>query len=589
MFVKVIKSRKMPKILKRVGKIKTENMKKITTYLTLLLCAWFILGAEKSNAQCAANFSYSIGANGNVTFTANCTPANTITTSYYWNFGNSATQTSTGSPIASTTYTANGTYSVNLFFITQPTCSNTITYTINITNAITPTCNINANFASSSNPNGGKTFTSTSTGTVAGTTYQWNYGDGSPWGSGAISSHTYATNGTYNVTLYANNNFSVNCMDSTVIPVTVSNISTPCTLTANYAYTQLSNGQVTFTSTSTGTVSISYFYWQFGDGGTANGNPTAHTYTNNGTYQATLTVYNTSVTCFSSVVQTITVNSNSITPCNLVAGFNHTVGAGGNVTFANASTGTNLNSTYYWNFGDGFTSTSQNPSHTYASAGAYNVLLLVNNQSNPACIDTVVQSVNVTGIACVANSNFSLSPATPSLVWNATPSFPYNVVAATWNWGDNSSSNMLYASHTYSASGTYSICLSVTVSCGGSSQTCVNQFIFKSMQSAQMIQVNVVQPALTPTAIKDSEIETINWSVFPNPNNGKFEVKMDGTGNETVKIKVYSLIGQMVYETETVNDNNAKSIDLDKVSNGVYFIKVSSNNKEFTKKVVINK
>lgn len=564
-------------------------MKKITTYLTMLLCAWFILGAKKSHAQCAANYSYAINANGNVTFTAYCTPSNSITTNYYWNFGNSTTFTATGNPTASTNYTANGTYTVNLFFYTAPSCSNTISYTINITNAPTSTCNINANFVTTTGANGLKNFTSTSTGTVAGTTYTWNYGDGSPLGSGITSSHTYTANGTYSAILYANNNFSVNCMDSTVIGVTVSNISTPCTLTVNYNHTQLTNGQVTFTSTSTGTVAVSYFYWQFGDGGTANGNPTAHTYTSNGTYNATLTVYNTSVTCFSSVVHTITVTSNSTTPCNLVAGFNHTVGSGGNVSFANASTGTNGNSTYYWNFGDGFTSTSQNPTHTYSSAGAYNVLLLVNNQTNPTCIDTVMQSINVTGIPCVANSNFSLSPATPSLVWNATPSFPYNVVAATWNWGDNSSSNTLYASHTYSASGTYSICLSVTVSCGGSSQTCVNQFIFKSMQSAQMIQVNVVPPALTPTAIKTSEIETINWSVFPNPSNGKFDVKMDGNSNEIVNIKVFSLIGEMVYETETTNDNVAKSIDLEKVSNGVYFIKVNSNNKEFTKKIIINK
>lgn len=562
-------------------------MKKITTYLTLVLCTWFILGATKTQAQCAANYSYNINANGNVTFTAYCTPSNSINTQYYWNFGNSTTFTATGNPTASTTYTANGTYTVSLFFITVPSCSNVVNYTINITNAVTPTCNLNTNFTSTSGANGLKNFTSTSTGTVAGTTYQWNYGDGSPLGGGPTSSHTYTANGTYNVKLFANNNFSVNCMDSTIIPVTVSNL--PCGLTASFTYTLGANGLVNVSSTSTGTTAGTVYSWQFNPSSYVSGNPASFTYTNNGVYTVTLMAINNSVTCTSWQTQTLSITNISVTPCNLVAGFNHTVGAGGNVAFANSSTGTNLNSTYYWNFGDGLTSTSQNPSHTYASAGAYNVLLLVNNQSNPACIDTVMQSVNVTGIACVANSNFSLSPATPSLVWNATPSFPYNVVAATWNWGDNSSSNMLYASHTYSASGTYSICLSVTVSCGGSSQTCVNQFIFKSMQSAQMIQVNVVQPALTPTAIKDSEIDAINWSVFPNPNNGKFEVKMDGAGNETVKIKVYSLIGQMVYETETVNDNTAKSIDLDKVSNGIYFIKVSSNNKEFTKKVVVNK
>ncbi len=727
-------------------------MKKITTYLTILLCAWFILGAQKSNAQCAANYSYAINANGNVTFTAYCTPSNTFNTQYYWNFGNSTTFTATGNPTASVTYTANGVYTVNLLFLTVPSCSNSVSYTINITNAITPTCSINANFGYIQGSNGFVNFFSTSTGTVAGTSYSWHFGDLSSNGSGVSTSHTYTSNGTYNVVLYANNNFSVSCNDSIVIPV---NVNSFCTLNAGFTYNQGSNGNVNFASISTGTTVATNYIWQFGDATpNGSGNPVSHTYNNNGVYSATLTAVNNSATCMSSVVHTFTItnalnctlnasfnsviNSNglvnftststgttgttvftwyygdattgngvtsshtyatnswynvtlvlsdgpcthtasgaitvttvpcslnasytytqganglvnflsnstgttsmsyytwqfgdattgfnnpvshnylpgtyvatltvnngtfsancidtytqSITiappPCNLTANYSYTIGANGSVNFESYSSGTNPNTTYFWDFGDGFTGTGIITSHTYNSAGSYNVLLLVNNQTNPTCIDTIVQSVNVTGIPCIANSNFSLAPSTTTLVWNATPSFPYNVVAATWSWGDNTTSNTLYSSHTYSASGTYSICLSVSVSCGGSSQTCVNQFIFKSMQSAQMIQVNVLPPTSITTGIKNSTSETINWSVFPNPNSGKFEVKMDGNSNEIVKMKVYSLIGEMIYETEIANDNIAKRIDLDNISNGIYFIKLNSNNKEFTKKIIVNK
>ncbi|MBL7910193.1 MAG: PKD domain-containing protein [Bacteroidia bacterium] len=731
-------------------------MKKTITYLSLVLSFLFVLNSGKIAAQCVANFNYTTNANGNVTFLANCTPVNSITTQYQWNFGNSATYSAIGSPTASITYTANGTYTVNLFYNTPPTCSNSVSYTINITNAITPTCNINANFSYTQGSNGAVSFTSTSTGTVPGTTYSWAYGDATA-GSGATSSHTYAANGNYNVVLYANNNFTATCSDSVVIPIFVNSYpcalnasftytlganglvnfsstsvgtntltsyswnygnstsgsgpnpstvytngtytvtlmamnsfttcvstatqvitvtsstcnlnanftftqtgnggvnfvststgtvpgttytwvygdassngtgastshtyaanggynvflyatnnftpscsdsvsffvnvtSLPCGLNPNFTFTQGSNGTVNFNSTSTGTVAGSVYSWQFGDFTSGSGNPTSHTYGLNGTYIATLTVINNSITCFSSVTKTIVVNSISVTPCNLVANYSHTVGAGGNVNFANTSTGTNANTTYYWNFGDGFTSTSQSPTHTYNSAGAYSVLLFVNNQTTPTCIDTIVQSINVTGIPCVANSNFSLAPSTTTLVWNATPASPWNVVAATWSWGDNSTSNTLYASHTYSASGTYSICLSVTVACGGSSSTCVNQFIFKSSSpEMQMIQVNVIPPALTPTAIKDVEIENVNYAIYPNPNSGQFDVKIDDANNETVKIKVYNLIGEVVYETETVNDNMTKKINLDNVANGVYFVKINSGSKESTKKMIINK
>lgn len=565
-------------------------MKKTITYLSLVLSFLFMLNSGKSIAQCTANFSYTVNANGNVNFLANCASVNSITTQYHWNFGNSTTYSTTGSPIAQVTYTANGTYTVNLFYLTPSTCSNSVSYTINITNAITPTCNINTNFSYTQGSNGLVNFNSTSTGTVPGTSYAWVFGDATPNGTGVSTPHTYSANGTYNVILYANNNFTATCMDSVILPVTVTSYSTPCGLTANFVFTQGVNGQVSFTSTSTGTVSTSSYTWKYGDATpNGSGDPSSHTYAANGTYMATLTVNNT-VTCVSSITKTIVVNSISVTPCNLVANYTHTVGSGGSVNFANASTGTNPNATYYWDFGDGFTSANPSPLHTYSSAGAYNVLLFVNNQTTPTCIDTIVQSVNVTGIACVANSNFTLAPSTTTLVWNATPASPWNVVAASWNWGDNSSSNMLYASHTYSASGTYSICLSVTVSCGNSSSTCVNQFVFKSASPEMaMIQVNVIPPALTPTAIKDTEIENVNYLIYPNPNSGQFDLKMESENNETVKIKVYNLIGEVVYETETINDNMTKKINLDNVANGVYFVKINSGNKESTKKMIINK
>ncbi len=471
-------------------------MKKFTNYFTLLLSLWFILGATKGKAQCVANFNYSINANGNVTFTANCTPANSITTQYYWQFGNNTAYTATGTPIAQVTYTANGTYTVNLFYYTPTTCSNSVSYTINITNAATSTCNVNANFTYTQGANGLVNFSSTSTGTVAGTVFNWQYGYNTSGGTGANTSNTFPANGLYNVTLYVFNSTNPLCMDSVVIPVTVNTL-----------------------------------------------------------------------------------------PCSLNASFNYTIGTGGNVNFASTSTGTTNTSLYIWNFGDATNGSGNPTSHTYANSGTYIATLTVNNGSLSSCVDTYTQSVV---IPCMANSNFSLVPTATAQVWNAYVGSPANIVAATWSWGDNSTSNTLYTSHTYSASGTYSICLSVTVTCGASATTCINQFIYRSEQNMQMIQVNVI-PQSMPTSIVSNNINVIDYSVYPNPNNGQFEIKLNGNGSETANIKVYNLIGKLVYETETVNDNSVKNINLDNVSNGVYFIKVNANNKEFTKKIIVSK
>ncbi|MBA2613162.1 MAG: PKD domain-containing protein [Bacteroidetes bacterium] len=721
-------------------------MKNILTYLPLVLGFLFLLNSGRSVAQCNANFTYTLNANGNVQFMSAVSPT---TTSYYsWNFGNSATATGSITDFPAITYTANGTYIVGLWYTTTvPTCSVYSQQTITISNAITSTCNVNANFSYTQGSNGAVTFTSTSTGTVPGTTYSWMYGDASANGSGATTSHTYAANGFYNVTLYANNNFTATCADSVQIAVMVnsypcllnagftytqgvnglinfSSTSTgtaantsyswdfgnstfgsganaskvytngtytvtlmianssftfcsstatqvitvttntcnlisnysyttgslgsinfqststattptttyswdfgdltpfgtgaaashtyqasgwylailyaidgtctdsmgyyinvtnvPCNINAGFTYTQSTNGLVNFTSVSTGTNPGTTFYWNFGNSNFGSGASTNHSFAN-GTYTVSLTVTSNSATCSDSTMQVITVTSNT---CNISANYTHTVGANGLVNFNNTATGTNSNTVYYWNFGDGFTSTSQSPSHTYGSSGAYNVYFLA---SQPGCYDSIIQSINVTGIPCIANSNFSLAPTTATLVWNATPASPWNVVAATWNWGDNTTSNTLYTSHNYSASGTYSVCLSVTVSCGSSASTCVNQFIYKtSSQNMQMITINVVPPSLTTTGINPVEFENFNYAIYPNPNNGQFELTMDGLGNETVKIKIYNLIGEVVYETETVKDNLVKKINLDNVSNGVYFVKINSGNKESTKKIIVN-
>ncbi|MDO9000102.1 MAG: PKD domain-containing protein [Bacteroidota bacterium] len=565
-------------------------MKKIFTNLSLVLSLLLVLNIGNSLAQCTANFNYTLNANGNVQFESANASTNTNPTSYYsWNFGNSATSTGSTVTFPSATYTANGTYIVSLIFTTTvPSCSVSSQQTITISNIITSTCNVNANFSSTQGSNGQVTFTSTSTGTVAGTTYAWNYGDASVNGSGVSTSHTYSSNGVYSVILYANNNFTSTCMDSSVISVFVN--SYPCVLNANFSFTQGANGLVNFSSTSTGTIAQTTYSWSFGNNTFGSGANPSQTYVNNGTFTVTLSAMNNFSNCVSTTSQVVTVTSNT---CNINAGFTNTQGANGLVNFNSTSTGTNANTSYYWNFGDGFTSTSNSPSHTYTSSGAYSVYFKAYDSNNIFCKDSIIQLVNVTSAPCVANSNFSLAPntSTTSFVWDATPASPWNVVAATWSWGDNSVSNTLYTSHTYSASGTYSICLTVTVSCGGSSSTCVNQFIFKttSSQNMQMIQVNVVAPALIPTGIKNAEIETINYEIYPNPNNGQFELKLNNSRNEIVKIKVYSLIGELVYETDTKNDNLIKNINLSDVSNGVYFIKVNSNNKELTKKIIIAK
>ena len=125
---------------------------------------------------------------------------------------------------------------------------------------------------------------------------------------------------------------------------------------------------VNFTNTSTGANS---YNWNLGNGSNAStANPSA-IYLNPGSYTVTLIATNTGNGQQSTTSQTITIVNNPI------ADFTISTASGcedaNSICFTNTS---QFSASYTWDFGDGNTSTSANPCHTYANAGIYTVKLV---------------------------------------------------------------------------------------------------------------------------------------------------------------------------------------------------------------------
>ena len=136
---------------------------------------------------------------------------------------------------------------------------------------------------------------------------------------------------------------------------------------------------VTFTDTSTNTPKS--WSWNFGDGSSVNStqrNP-VHTYATIGTYTVKLTATNSAGSNIFTRTNYITVNSPVVTPVASFTGTPTTGKAPLIVTFTDTST--NNPTSWSWNFGDGSADTSQNPSHTYSSAGNYTVALTAINSA----------------------------------------------------------------------------------------------------------------------------------------------------------------------------------------------------------------
>lgn len=141
-----------------------------------------------------------------------------------------------------------------------------------------------------------------------------------------------------------------------------------------------SGQQLTFTDLSfSGSQPVTSWSWNFGDGTTSTQvNPTK-TYNNAGTFNVSLTV-------------TTGVGSDSETKNNFItvsqgptANFTASVTTGQSpltVQFTDTSSGNGSTiTTRQWNFGDGNSSTQQNPSHTYQTAGNFTVSLTVTSNS----------------------------------------------------------------------------------------------------------------------------------------------------------------------------------------------------------------
>ncbi|ASS47665.1 MAG: hypothetical protein A3D31_17725 [Candidatus Fluviicola riflensis] len=285
-------------------------------------------------------------------------------------------------------------------------------------------------------------FTDMSTGTTD--SWMWDFGDGNT-STQQNPSHTYATSGTYNVCLIAENSCGYN--DTICQIVTV--CSTP---TAGYSTTH-DELSVDFTDLSGGNPLT--WAWDFGDGNTSTQQNAQHNYGTPGTYTVCLIVQNN---CGNSdtICQSVTVCQNP------VAGYS-TLSNGLSIDFTDQS-GANAD-TWAWDFGDGNTSNQQNPTHLYASAGVYTVCLIASNTCGYS--DTICQTVTVCGtlIADFTVTSVDLTVQTTEQSSGSPDSY-------SWDFGDGNTSTQQNPTHVYAAEGTYTICLIVMNTCGETDTTC---------------------------------------------------------------------------------------------------------------------
>jgi gliding motility-associated-like protein len=390
-----------------------------------------------------------------VTFTdQSTTPSGTIT-QWEWNFGDGGTSNQKN---PSHTYTTSGTFNVFLKVTSSTGCTQTVFKQQHIRVGAGAVADFIANVPNTCQVPVNVTFTNTSqtSGTV---TYLWDFGDGGT--STAINpSHSYTTIGTYTVKL---------------------SIQSPggCTSIKQKTF-NLSSKEVTFTGPSSVCVgSVATFTqtsspaplsqtWNMGDGTTYSTPTVTHTYNGMGTYNVTLT-NEFPGGCISTKTQQVEVIGGPSID------FTADTTKACKPPFAVNFQATGATSGLTWDFGDGTTSTQQNPSHTYQTAGTYNVTLSATNATG--CVSTVTKSGFITiQPPTLSITNLPINNAcTPySFSPEASINAADGVASYLWDFGNGSTSTDPEAGFTYRVPGTYTIKLRIVTNGG-----CVDSIVYQ--------------------------------------------------------------------------------------------------------------
>ena len=269
-----------------------------------------------------------------------------------------------------------------------------------------------------------------------------------------------------------------------------------------------------FTNQSTG--NIDSVHWDFGNGivSTLLNNTVAVTYTSGGTYIVTLTVVNKGTGDSDNTSITITVYESPTGNFSVSNPSSGCVPLG--VSFTDISTQGDGNIDFWeWDFGDGVFSNSQNSTHTYNTAGNYNVSLHISDDNN--CVNDFIIN-NAVAISDKPVMGFSAditqycsAPVTIAFTDNTTGTT--NIVSHLWNFGDGNISSLQNPYNTYANTGSYSVSLNVSDANNCSNDTTYNNFIDISTVNASfdINPISAIYCVGTPIQFTNTSGVSANW------------------------------------------------------------------------------
>ena len=374
--------------------------------------------------------------------------------SYLWNFGDTTAGAANTSTQAnpSFTYANTGTYFATLQ--TTSDCCNKSkidTFEINVIPYLNADVTVSANRTEICDGQS-VTFTASATNGGISPTYDWRV-NGASTGPNLPTFTTPLLNNNDVVDVIMTSSYLCPLNSpATSLPITITKFDQP-TATCSHTGTFLGANTQFDVTPSNGTAPYSYL-WDFGDGVSDTTKNAVHAYPSNGTFNASVTVTDANgcqTFCFMQVEIEAAPFVNASATINQNQACGQTT-----VDFIDTSTGGVIDWT--WAFGDGDSSKTQNPSHTYTTPGFYNVTLIA---SNGVYTDTVVY---YNAVSVVADPQANISALETVGCWPFTAQFVNNsegINSWFWDFGDGNTSTLQNPIHSYADSGFFNVTLVV--------------------------------------------------------------------------------------------------------------------------------
>ncbi|MBK6267018.1 PKD domain-containing protein [Marivirga sp. S37H4] len=296
-------------------------------------------------------------------------------------------------------------------------------------------------------------FTSASDATI--TAYDWDFGDGEQ-SSEETPNHTYASAGTYAVKLRVQD--AEGCQN--IFTDSINVYAEPIPDFQTSAQGSICSQKPVFFENLTDLPTDATFLWEFGDGNSSTEENPEHIYETANDYTVSLQI--TMAGCMVEKQNTISVNPGPALGFTTIDNC-----LGQSITFNNTSQGDFITA-YHWDFGDGTTSTQENPVYSFEAIGTHNISLTAFTSNG--CDYTFEQMVEVYPVA-VVDFETEAACATQPVQFNEQVFLEVsNITDFLWDFGipgrNDDLSTLANPQFTFPEPGTYNVNLQVTTADG---------------------------------------------------------------------------------------------------------------------------